>query len=107
MVRALRPLGIAATLVFAAGPGLAEPPSEPDWLERPLLTGDWGGYRTRLEARGVEPPLPLLPLAFLLLAASMAIALLPICRSPIINSRWPRPIGIIASMTRMPVYRGS
>ncbi len=32
----------------------AAAPSE-DWHERERLTGDWGGLRTQLEARGVEP----------------------------------------------------
>ena len=39
--------------------------------------------------------------------ASIAIALLPIERSPMISSRWPRPIGIIASIALMPVWTGS
>jgi hypothetical protein len=30
--------------------------------------------------------------------ASMAMAVLPVCRSPMISSRWPRPIGVIASI---------
>ena len=38
---------------------------------------------------------------------SMAIAVLPVCRSPMISSRWPRPIGIMASMALMPVWSGS
>jgi hypothetical protein len=38
---------------------------------------------------------------------SMAIAVLPVCRSPMISSRWPRPIGIIASMALIPVCSGS
>ncbi len=38
---------------------------------------------------------------------SMAIAVLPVARSPMINSRWPRPIGIIESIALMPVCSGS
>ncbi len=38
---------------------------------------------------------------------SIAMADLPVCRSPKISSRWPRPIGISASMTMMPVCRGT
>src|SRR3954467_11865558 len=38
---------------------------------------------------------------------SIAIADLPVWRSPMISSRWPRPIGIIASMALMPVSTGS
>ena len=39
--------------------------------------------------------------------ASMPMAVLPVLRSPMINSRWPRPIGVIASMALMPVCSGS
>ena len=42
-----------------------------------------------------------------LMIASMAIAVLPVCRSPMISSRWPRPIGMRASMALMPVWSGS
>ena len=38
---------------------------------------------------------------------SMATAVLPVWRSPMMSSRWPRPIGIIASMALMPVCIGS
>src|SRR5438132_1139565 len=38
---------------------------------------------------------------------STAIAVLPVERSPMISSRWPRPIGIIESIALMPVCRGS
>jgi hypothetical protein len=41
-----------------------------------------------------------------LIIASRAIAVLPVCRSPIISSRCPRPIGIRASTTFKPVSRG-
>ena len=37
---------------------------------------------------------------------SMQIVVLPVERSPMISSRWPRPIGIIASMAMMPVCTG-
>ena len=37
---------------------------------------------------------------------SIAIAVLPVPRSPMINSRWPRPIGTIASMAFKPVCKG-
>jgi hypothetical protein len=37
---------------------------------------------------------------------SIAMALLPVWRSPMISSRWPRPIGISASMALMPVWTG-
>ena len=42
-------------------------------------------------------------LPFWLMIASIAIAVLPVWRSPMISSRWPRPIGIIASMALIPV----
>ncbi len=38
---------------------------------------------------------------------SMAMAVLPVLRSPMISSRWPRPIGVIASIALMPVCSGS
>ena len=38
---------------------------------------------------------------------SIAMAVLPMPRSPMISSRWPRPIGIIESMALMPVCSGS
>src|SRR5439155_903826 len=39
--------------------------------------------------------------------ASTPIAVLPVPRSPMISSRWPRPIGIIESMALSPVWSGS
>ena len=38
---------------------------------------------------------------------STATAVLPVWRSPMISSRWPRPIGIIESIALMPVCIGS
>src|ERR1700722_4556877 len=38
---------------------------------------------------------------------SRAIAVLPVCRSPMMSSRWPRPIGIMASIAFRPVAIGS
>jgi hypothetical protein len=38
---------------------------------------------------------------------SIAIAVLPVLRSPMISSRWPRPIGIMLSIALMPVWSGS
>ncbi len=34
-------------------------------------------------------------------------AVLPVCLSPMISSRWPRPIGVMASMALIPVCSGS
>jgi hypothetical protein len=44
---------------------------------------------------------------FWLMIASIATAVLPVFRSPMISSRCPRPIGIIASIALMPVCIGS
>src|ERR1039458_6292673 len=38
---------------------------------------------------------------------SIAIEVLPVWRSPMISSRWPRPIGIIESIALSPVSIGS
>ncbi len=46
-------------------------------------------------------------LPFWLMIASMQTAVLPVWRSPMTSSRWPRPIGIIASMALMPVCSDS
>ena len=47
------------------------------------------------------------PVSLLLRIVSTAIAVLPVWRSPMISSRWPRPIGIIPSIALMPVCIGS
>ena len=44
---------------------------------------------------------------FWLMIVSIAMAVLPVWRSPMISSRWPRPIGIIESIALMPVCIGS
>ena len=44
---------------------------------------------------------------FWLMIVSTMIAVLPVWRSPMISSRWPRPIGIMESMALMPVCSGS
>ncbi len=46
-------------------------------------------------------------LSFWLMIASIAMAVFPVWRSPMMSSRWPRPIGIIASIALMPVCIGS
>ena len=43
---------------------------------------------------------------FWLMMVSMATAVFPVCRSPMISSRCPRPIGTIASMDLSPVCTG-
>src|SRR4051794_28445536 len=47
------------------------------------------------------------PVSLLLMIVSMQIAVLPVWRSPMISSRWPRPIGIMPSIALMPVCSGS
>jgi hypothetical protein len=47
------------------------------------------------------------PWPFWLMIVSIAMAVLPVPRSPMMSSRWPRPIGIMASMALMPVCIGS
>src|SRR3989344_2240278 len=46
-------------------------------------------------------------LPFWLMMVSMAMAVFPVWRSPMISSRWPLPIGIMASMALTPVCSGS
>ena len=46
-------------------------------------------------------------MAFWLMIVSMITAVLPVWRSPMISSRWPRPIGISASIAFRPVCIGS
>ncbi len=47
------------------------------------------------------------PVPFWLMIVSIAIAVLPVPRSPMMSSRWPRPIGIMESIALMPVWSGS
>ena len=47
------------------------------------------------------------PVPFWLMIVSIATAVLPVPRSPMISSRWPRPIGIMPSIALMPVCSGS
>src|ERR1700691_5834537 len=42
-----------------------------------------------------------------LMMVSTATVVLPVLRSPMISSRWPRPMGVMASMALMPVCMGS
>ena len=49
----------------------------------------------------------IMSLSRLLMIVSIAIAVLPVWRSPMISSRWPRPIGIIPSIDISPVCTGS
>ena len=45
-------------------------------------------------------------LPFWLMIVSIATAVLPVWRSPMISSRWPRPTGTIASIAFRPVCTG-
>src|SRR5215216_6139418 len=45
--------------------------------------------------------------SLLLMIVSIAMADLPVWRSPMISSRWPRPIAVIESIAFRPVYIGS
>src|SRR5580704_4483285 len=47
------------------------------------------------------------PRPFWLRMVSTATVVLPVLRSPMISSRWPRPMGVMASMALMPVCSGS
>jgi len=47
------------------------------------------------------------PWPFWFTMVSSATAVFPVSRSPMISSRWPRPIGIIESIALMPVWSGS
>jgi len=48
--------GIAAALGLLAAPtASAEPGSDPGWLSRSHLTGDWGGWRATLAEHGLVP----------------------------------------------------
>ena len=47
------------------------------------------------------------PLPFWLMIVSRATAVLPVWRSPMMSSRWPRPMGTMPSMDLMPVCSGS
>ena len=44
---------------------------------------------------------------FWLMIVSRMMAVFPVWRSPMISSRWPRPMGIIESMALIPVCSGS
>jgi hypothetical protein len=50
---------------------------------------------------------PVAQACFWLMIVSVTIAVLPVCRSPMTSWRWPRPIGVMASMALMPVCIGS
>ncbi len=56
VMRHLLPSAAAALLLLGGvATARAEPGPELGWLDRPQLTGDWGGARRRLAARGVLP----------------------------------------------------
>ncbi len=47
------------------------------------------------------------PWPFWFRMVSMATVVFPVFRSPMMSSRWPRPMGVMASMALMPVCSGS
>ena len=57
--RRRRPHRLLLLGILLAGPALAEestePPAAKSWLERPFVTGDWGGARSWLADRGFAP----------------------------------------------------
>src|ERR1700742_3898602 len=81
------------------------PFSSSDWRTEAMVEPFWptATYTQRTCLTGS----PDSQLARWLMIASMAIAVLPVCRSPMISCRWPRPIAVIASMALMPVCSGS
>src|SRR3989304_1127598 len=46
------------------------------------------------------------PAPFWLMIVSTTTAVLPVPRSPMINWRWPRPLGVLASVAPLPVGGG-
>ena len=46
------------------------------------------------------------PLPFWFNIAERAMLVLPVCRSPMMSSLWPRPMGIMLSMASSPVSSG-
>ena len=50
---------------------------------------------------------PVSQFCFWLMMVSTQTAVLPVLRSPMISWRWPRPIGVMASMALIPVCSGS
>ena len=75
-------------------------------LDRRRSSSPSGRSRRRRSAPGWIGS-PDAQLSFWLMIVSIAIAVLPVCRSPMISWRWPRPIAVIASMALMPVCSGS
>ena len=86
-------------------PGLLEHGDDP--RDRRLLLADRHVDASRAAGSSCRrpPSAALLSRAWLMIV-SMQIVVLPVERSPMINSRWPRPIGIIASIGMMPVCTG-
>ena len=78
-------------------------------LQRLAHLGDRGALLAdrHVDAADLRAGSPESQFSFWLMIVSIAIAVLPVCRSPMISSRWPRPIGTMASMALMPVCSGS
>jgi hypothetical protein len=69
-----------------------------------LADGDVDAIK-RAEAASLASSAALFMRAWLMMV-STPMVVLPVERSPMINSRWPRPMGIIASTAMMPVCTG-
>ena len=93
--------GAATIVVYSIAPA-----SSSDCSHLRRWSSPSGRSRRRCSAPGLAGS-PESQLAFWLMIVSIAIAVLPVCRSPMISCRWPRPIAVIASMALMPVCIGS
>src|ERR1035437_9142624 len=79
-------------------------------IEYSIAPADFS-FSTTLATVDAFCPIPtytqMTPVPFWLMIVSMAMAVLPVPRSPMMSSRWPRPIGIMESIALMPVWSGS
>src|SRR5216110_1745161 len=73
--------------------------------QRELIIGDRGTGKTAIGVDTIINQKTSCP--FWLMIVCTPIAVLPVPRSPMMSSRWPRPIGIMASMALSPVCSGS
>src|SRR5712691_5022195 len=92
--------GAATIVVYSIAPA-----SSSAWFTWAIVVAFWpmATYTHRTWRAGS----PESQLSFWLMIVSIATAVLPVCRSPMISSRWPRPMAVIASMALIPVCSGS
>ena len=96
-----------ATIIYATTPGRwpgRSPPRYSPWPpggrgSPPAGRPSWTSGRWPRRRRAT-------PLPFWLRMVSRAMAVLPVWRSPMMSSRWPRPMGNMASTARRPVSMG-